>query len=491
MNLKALLWKIIIVVISFQLGCAGVLASSNEASYIAKWKDDVRAAFSITIDDGGEWDDRNIQALILEEYGVRGTFHIPTAHIETRAEMFLDIFNRGHELGSHSVSHSQLNGAEAGLIWTELSESKQYIEELTGLPCVSYCAPYGDLDPNVKSVAQQLYISARGVDFRLYGGINDPPETDIFELAVAPRPSPWPDGFWTDEEYISSLRQYIEDTLAVEGWGIEMWHNLTSDPNRLSTGPIVNETVWRTHLTELTSDYEQLVWVAPQGTVARYLLERQETTANTYQITEHIILVDLLFDGDKDIFNEPLTVVTRIPETWQNGPFTIIQDGTQLDYTIGVARIDPIEQIIISGDITPDVTGTYIKLPYNYNDEPAYKHENIEYYIWSTGKQHAYELYYLSPGLGWMHYNCWYSGGKASPIGTYYVDEPNAVGTPIATAIPGEEGEPCLLYDALPGEGWIIIVFDPGAIPNDLDGDADVDMLDLAILTRNWLVCVE
>lgn len=477
MNRKLL--TVIIVLITLSLGCTKMLAGSSGTSYIAKWKGNARAAFSITFDDNGAM--RNIQASILEEYEVRGTFNPITSYMN--GEMFLDIFHRGHELGSHTVNHLPLNEASMETIIYELTESKLFIEELTGKPCVSYIAPYGDLDPNIIGVAKELYISARGVGL----GINGIAGANIFKLRIAPYPIPW-GSTWKDEQYIANLRQYVEDVLAVEGWGIEMWHNLTSEPNFLSSGQTVNETVFRSHLTELTSGYDQLVWVAPQGEVARYWLEWKETTINTWPITDYVILVDLLFDGDKDIFNEPLTVVTMIPENWLSGELTVMQNGAHLDYTVDLYVVEPIAKIIVSGDISPDATGIYIKLLGDYNGEPAYKHESMEYYIWSTGKQYAYELYYLSPGLGNAGYDCWYSGGGASPIGTYHVDEPDAIGTPIATAIPGEE-EPCLLYDALPGAGVVSIVLEP--IPGDLDVDGDVDMLDLARLSAHWLEGVE
>lgn len=332
MNTNGKLLKLFIVLIAFPLA-TDVFADSHETSYVAQWKDNAQAALSITIDDNGLDDMRNVQASILEECGVRGTFGIITGPLARwypdLIQMFLDIFNRGHELASHSVNHPHLNGADIDLIWSELSESKLFIEELTGVRCISYVAPFGQLDPNIIEVAQELYISARGVE----SGINGIAGADIFKLDIAPYPRPW-GATWTNEEYIANLRQYAEDVLAVEGWGVEMWHNLTTDPNALSSAPAVKENVFRAHLTELTSDYEHRLWIAPQGQVARYYLERTETTINSYTITDNVILVDLLFDGDRKIFNEPLTILTTIPEHWLNGGLTVMQQGSLLDYTV-------------------------------------------------------------------------------------------------------------------------------------------------------------
>ena len=333
-NIK--LWKLFIVLVVFPLS-TDVFANSNEISYVAKWKGNAQAAYSITIDDNGEGDMRNIQASILEEYGVRGTFNIITdflARKPAKRQMFLDIFNRGHELASHSATHPFLKGADIDLIWSELSESKRFIEELTGEPCVSYTAPYGDMDPNISEVAQEFYISARGTR----SGINAIADANIYNLKIGPPPPYYiydPNTAWTDEEYCERLKTYVKEVIAAGGWGIDMFHNLGLFPSeKLNSGSQINESVLRNHLSDITSSYASSLWVAPQGKVARYHLEWQETTINSYAITDHVILVDLLFDGDRRIFNEPLTILTTIPEHWLNGSLTVMQQGSLLDYIV-------------------------------------------------------------------------------------------------------------------------------------------------------------
>jgi hypothetical protein len=114
------------------------------------------------------------------------------------------------------------------------------------------------LTPNLLKVVQELYLSARG-SFIFIDGTSG---LDMWNLKIAPYPLPW-GTTWTNEEYIRHLRRYIEDVLAVEGWGVELWHNLTNDPNEPSSAAAANETEFRTHLAELTSDYEHRLWIAP------------------------------------------------------------------------------------------------------------------------------------------------------------------------------------------------------------------------------------
>jgi peptidoglycan/xylan/chitin deacetylase (PgdA/CDA1 family) len=322
---KQLLEAVIVWVLLCSVLYGEAFADTNETTRIARWKDGAEGALSITFDDNGIT--RNKQAAILEEYGLRGTFNIITSYADKT--VFLDIFRRGHELGSHTVNHPPLNGADTNVIWTELSESKKFIEELTGQPCVTYTAPYGELGEHIVAIAKQLYISARGV----YWGVNSGVGADLFGLFVAPYPSPWGTTL-PDDVYISELRTYVEEVLADRGWGVEMWHNLTEDPNQLSSGQAVNERVYRAHLEQLVEDFSRKLWIAPQGQVARYYLERDGTTVKTYRVSDNVIIVELQFEADADIFNELLTLTTEVPESWLAGNIMVAQDGIPLNYEI-------------------------------------------------------------------------------------------------------------------------------------------------------------
>jgi len=216
----------LVVFITLTLVCTEVIASTFGASYIAKWKGDAQAAYSITFDDNGLTHKDIMKASILEEYGLRGTFFPITSYMNV--EMFSEIFHRGHELGSHSVTHPKLSGTSIDLIWSELNESKLFIEELIGAPCITYAAPYGNLTPDIIEVAQELYISARGIQ----PGINAVADENIFNLKRGPCPSYScdPNTCWTDDEYSQRLKTYVEEVIEAGGWGIDMFHNLALSP---------------------------------------------------------------------------------------------------------------------------------------------------------------------------------------------------------------------------------------------------------------------
>jgi peptidoglycan/xylan/chitin deacetylase (PgdA/CDA1 family) len=67
----------------------------------------------------------------------------------------------GMEIGSHTISHPNLANLPAGAVWTQLAQSKLFLEQVLGHPVVSFCYPSGKYTSNVASaVASAGYHDA-------------------------------------------------------------------------------------------------------------------------------------------------------------------------------------------------------------------------------------------------------------------------------------------------------------------------------------------
>jgi peptidoglycan/xylan/chitin deacetylase (PgdA/CDA1 family) len=55
----------------------------------------------------------------------------------------------GIEIGSHTVSHANLATASYGASWAQITQSKQFLEQVVGHPVVSFCYPSGKFNSSV------------------------------------------------------------------------------------------------------------------------------------------------------------------------------------------------------------------------------------------------------------------------------------------------------------------------------------------------------
>jgi peptidoglycan/xylan/chitin deacetylase (PgdA/CDA1 family) len=71
-------------------------------------------------------------------------------------EQIREIVSLGHEIGSHTVSHANLTLLSDADLETELSQSKQILEEITGMPVTSLSFPFGQWNRRVWEKALAL-----------------------------------------------------------------------------------------------------------------------------------------------------------------------------------------------------------------------------------------------------------------------------------------------------------------------------------------------
>ncbi len=167
----------------------------NSNLEICSFPDGKSAMLALTFDDG-TLDHLEIAAPELEKRGWRGTFYINPQSNDRACSRRLnwdgirELHRRGHEIGNHSMSHSnpqrlaQEKQFET-LAW-EIAETQRQIFEHTGTRPVTYTAPYGAKEEFVSRLlaANNLLETPR----RVYIGENTTPEdfAKIHEQSVQP-----------------------------------------------------------------------------------------------------------------------------------------------------------------------------------------------------------------------------------------------------------------------------------------------------------------
>ncbi len=94
------------------------------------------------------WGTEHTDAILsaLAEAGVRATFFTVQFWAEEHADYLKKVSDAGHEVGTHSATHSYMSRQSEAEIRAELESSSQAITAVTGEPVTLFRPPYGDYD---------------------------------------------------------------------------------------------------------------------------------------------------------------------------------------------------------------------------------------------------------------------------------------------------------------------------------------------------------
>jgi peptidoglycan/xylan/chitin deacetylase (PgdA/CDA1 family) len=130
---------------------------------------------TISVDDGHVTDLRT--ADLLEKYGLQATFYIPARNSERpvmNASQIREV-SGSFEIGAHTMNHVPLKSLSDSEAWNEISGSKQWLEDTTGKPAVSFCYPRGKFNRSTPALAKKAgFLGARTCFFNLHEFPQDP-----------------------------------------------------------------------------------------------------------------------------------------------------------------------------------------------------------------------------------------------------------------------------------------------------------------------------
>lgn len=115
-------------------------------------------------DDGHRLDFR--VAELLTKYGIGGTFYVPrSAEHGVMSAAELRELSGAFEAGAHTLHHTVLTASTDGRAWAEIVDSKAWIEDNTGKPCLMFCPPEGKFSAeHLRLVRRAGYLGLRSVE---------------------------------------------------------------------------------------------------------------------------------------------------------------------------------------------------------------------------------------------------------------------------------------------------------------------------------------
>lgn len=253
---------------------ASHVSFSQQSNTAIKWPDGKQVALSLSFDDA-----RTSQVekgtLLFDQYGVKATFFVLPGAVKERLEGWKKATASGHEIGSHSLNHpctgnfswsrqKALEDYTLEKIRADLVESNKNIEALLGVRPEVFAYPCGQTfvgrGVNTKSyipVVAELYVTGRGW---LDEGPNDPGFCDFAQLT----------GMEMDGKNFEDILPLLANAAKNHQWLVLAGHEIDD------SGPQTTRLSMLKSLIEYAQDPAHGVWLAPVGTVAKYIQQEKK-----------------------------------------------------------------------------------------------------------------------------------------------------------------------------------------------------------------------
>ena len=130
-------------------------------------------------DDGSKLDLRLIA--LLNKYGLKGTFYIPTEYLNCSLEISdVKEIAKTQEIGAHTSHHLELDRVSLTEARSEIEDNKAYLEDIIGRKVITFCYPRGKYSPSVKELVKSAgFLAARTTKYGSFDQIKDPFEWQI------------------------------------------------------------------------------------------------------------------------------------------------------------------------------------------------------------------------------------------------------------------------------------------------------------------------
>ena len=330
--------SIILVALAISAMCCKSFSQDNHEAYqVATWQGFRQAAISYTFDDNCP-NQLPVAIPLFNEFGFRTTMFVPSDWIKDWSAL-QTAADQGHEIASHTVTHTNLGTLTAAQQLIEFKNSQESINaHIKGHSCTTIAYPY--CVPGNDSLCASFYIAAR----HCQGYIEPKTPADFMKISSLTT------GSVSSIQTVGDFNNRVQKADSLKGWCVFLIHGIDNDGGYSPT----QSTVLRAHL-NYVKEQNNTYWVAPFGDVVRYIKERNaalihelsnKSTAITLQVTDKL---------DNAVYNYPITIRRALPKHWTSA--TVTQNGKKVEAKI--SKKGALKYITF--DVVPDGGNVIIK----------------------------------------------------------------------------------------------------------------------------------
>jgi peptidoglycan/xylan/chitin deacetylase (PgdA/CDA1 family) len=250
-------------------------AQTSEKNF--QWPEGNKMSLSLT------WDDARLSQVdsgtaLLNRYNVKATFYVVPGTVEQRLDGWKKAVAAGHEIGNHSLTHpctgnfpwSRSNALEDYTIdqmSKQLKEANAQINKLLGVtpkvfayPCGQKFVGRGVNTHSYVPVVSRQFLSGRGW---LDEGPNDPLFCDLAQIT----------GMELDGKTFDQVLKLIKNASESGKWLVFAGHEMGGGGEQTTNLEVLEK------LIQYAQDPANKIWLAPVGTVSKYIKEKRNPTA--------------------------------------------------------------------------------------------------------------------------------------------------------------------------------------------------------------------
>ena len=169
---------------------------------------------------------------ILGNLGIRGTYYVAPGMMGTsnesgdqfRLEDLHQLLRDGHELGSHTFSHSSSRQISLSAFQQDVRKGQQKLRELVSTASDNFAYPFGEVTLEAKRAIGNEMTSCRGV----YTGVNGP-EVDLNLLSA--------NLLYGGVNHLAEIEQLVRENEKQKGWLIFYTHDVQAQPTLYGCTP--------------------------------------------------------------------------------------------------------------------------------------------------------------------------------------------------------------------------------------------------------------
>jgi len=273
-NRKAIPFPLSYLMIGIVIGFANV-ASAQYDTTVFKWPEGKKAAISLSFDDARE--SQVVRGTdLLDQYGVKATFFVVPSAVEKQLNGWKKAVANGHEIGNHSLNHPctgnfswsrshALEDYTLKMMKSELEDCNKRVQELLSVTPSVFAYPCGQKFVG-KGLNTKSYVPLVSKMFLLGRGWMDEAANDSGYCNFAQLT-----GIEMDGKNFDEILTLINDAVKNGTWLVLAGHEMGDE------GPQTTRLTMLKQLAEYVQNPANGIWIAPMGTVAKYIQEKHKS----------------------------------------------------------------------------------------------------------------------------------------------------------------------------------------------------------------------